>query len=73
MTALEQNLIQTEEGINLVKQIREQIELEKRPEYISTIETIMDDKVESIKYSIVDERQAVYLFIVMKNNIMKQI
>lgn len=71
-SVLEQSLIQTEEGVDLVKKIREQIDLQKRSENIQYFESMMNDKLETIEYSVNFDRQTAYLFIVMKNHIVIQ-
>ena len=65
LTPIEQNLIQTEGGHLLVRQIRDKMVLDQQSEYVTVVENLLNVKVDNISYTFNSDGQAMYLFMVL--------
>lgn len=68
-TQVEESLLFTEKGKELVAKIRDELILQQRELYVPDLERIIEDKVEKINYLMDEKKNTIYLFIMFANEI----
>lgn len=69
LTPIEQNLIHTDGGDLLVRQIRDKMVLDQQSDYVKVVEELLCIKVDNLSYTFNSDGQAMYLFMVLHDNV----